>query len=221
MGQKLRGLVGQRMAPKSLGARVALFSHKAPGSGTITTPAFPCIAEFWLWGGGGGGASGGQGAGSGAGAVHFRLRVSPIQVVQYTVGAAGAAGSKGGDTFVTNPVGQELGRAFGGNTTMSDAGALGVSGACALPGALIRKGGDGGGAGGSPSSASDGDHGGTGGGVGGGGGGAGFSDFGDLIGGNGAVNTTPGTIPGSGGTHSTGSGCDGVLYATFTRLLNS
>lgn len=209
---RLRGVVGQRMTGRLTKSRILQLHKFGPGSGSVTSPAYPTLCELWAWGGGGGGAISGQGAGGGGAASYFAFRCSPVQVLSYVVGGAGAGNFNGGDTVVTTPTGYRV-TAGGG---VGAAGDSGTSGGVASGGILNRNGGAGGG---SLSAALPGDFGGAGGGNGGGGGAAGFSDEGNfLLGGSGAAGGVGGTTPGGGGNHASGVAGSGQLFIAFTRV---
>jgi hypothetical protein len=220
VGQPLRGLVGQRMATKSLRARILQVAYRSTVT-SLTSPAYPTIVEAWLFGAGGGCQNSGGNAGGGGGeAVWKRFRCPPNTALTYTLGAAGIGnGVNGGATALVLPSGLVIvaqggiggalnipgvGGGFSGTVGQDEVHrAGGTGGANALVGAA----GDHGGAGG-----------GTLGGGGGGGGSGGFKDYGDLI--SGGVGATSGGSAagfGGGGALSAPAG-GGLLIATFSRV---
>lgn len=132
MGQKLRGLVAQSMIGRKGNLPVSPVPQMLDtfaGSGVFIS-LYTGILSIYVFGSGGAGdgASGGGGAGGGGGAAFKRIRVTPGQMLPWSVGigAAGVsgAGSDGGPTTVTLPNGNIL-LATGGLGSSSRNGASG------------------------------------------------------------------------------------------------
>jgi hypothetical protein len=222
MGQKLRGVLGQRMSgQRAERVRVCgvyeylVAQTVAVSKGTGRT----VFAEAFLVGPGGGGNGSSQGSGGGASLVK-RFKLAPGQSCQIVIpvgGAGGAVGADGADTVLTLP---------GGITCRAGGGKADGRGGVAEGGDLNRAGGAGGVG---FANGLAGDHGGAGGagnGFGSGGGGpAGFSDIGTLTWGIGAdASSVPVAPPGNGGggPASTtggagGAGAPGAAKIVFTR----
>jgi hypothetical protein len=213
---RLRGFTGQRMAAKTPNAKLLSMYKFTTGSGTIQSPPYATICEFWAIGAGGGAApTGGPGSfgGDGGGAAYKRFRCGPNLVLTYSIGVGGTTGADGTATTITMPTGLVVSGGGGQGFAGSHVGGVGSNGD------INRRGGGGSNGG---NSGSPGEFGGAGG-VGtpsfsGGGGAAGFSDLGFILGGSGGGSVANGSAPGGGGGVSAGNGADGQLLVTFTRL---
>lgn len=135
-------------------------------SGTFTVPDFIFKLRVQLWGGGAGGSTSSAGlakGGSGAGGyVLSILDVTPGQMIPYTIGAGGAAGSPGAaggtSTFSTLTAG---GGAAGATTIYPTAGGTAAGGTVNIPGQAGGPGDAGSGTGGTGGSSSNGGGGGN------------------------------------------------------------
>lgn len=246
-GQPLRGLVGQSMSGRRpSGVRFVAQYELAAGSGSIVVPQTGFALCYLVGGGGSGAGNSGSGlnnsGGGGGGATYGELRVGAGQLLQWTVGAGGAApignpGNIGGDTFLAIAGSIRL-RATGGLGGLQGAGTmLGVAGGVGSGGLVNRRGGASGGSAGLVGTTGEaGEYGGSGGagvsaasGLGGGGGAAGFSDLvtaGLFVSGAGsaAINTDgiPGLNYGGGSgactpTTTTGVGGPGRMFILFIQ----
>jgi hypothetical protein len=233
-GQPLRGFAGQGMNGHKRGAdakvdAVQVVEVTSLGTGSVTVLRHGWALIYLLGVGGSGEASAGRGGGGGA-ALYRRVRVTPGQIISWTLGTPGAAaptstpGNDGTDSTVTTPTGLVLKAGAGKGGTSVAPGAGGV----ATGGDINRNGGAGGTfAGNGVGAGLGGGNGGAGSGNGGGGGGgAGFSDVGSaLAGGSGGAGPSGagalygggggGTVSGTG--FDSGAGVGGRLVIWFVR----
>lgn len=216
-GQPLRGLVGQSMSgrkPKAFPALVRQIDESLGASSFTATKA--AVALIYAWGAGGSGARDGSNVasgGGGGGAGYKRIRITPGQVISWSIGVGGAApgsdltdGSPGTATTVTLPTGVVLTAGGGqGGARGSSPRTGGLGGVVSGPWDIARTGGKGGdGVTGASTAGESPVNGGTGGpasgNYGGGAGAAGFTDVG-LYAGNGATGNAAvdqSTAPGGG-----------------------
>jgi hypothetical protein len=205
------------MAGKSSRASTTMLTARSSGT-SMTSPAYPTIADIWLFGSGGGGTVT-QASGGGAEAVHFQCRLGPSQAISYALGAAVTSGD-GNPTTVTLPSGRVL-TALGGKGAVTNTPGAGGGQNATFNGEQHRRGGDGGATSTNGNAGSFGGAGGTtSGSAGGGGGSGGFSDVADVlvnggVGASSAGHTAPGF--GGGGESSNASGA-GYVVALFTRM---
>jgi hypothetical protein len=201
MGQKIRGLVGQRMSGRR--GRVTAPVYSFPAGAHAFKSSASGFYRIAMWGAGGGGSisTGGNGAGASGAYVEAIRWIAKGQVIALVVAPGTAMGGNGAASTVTLPGGEVL-SAGGGNAS---AGAGGTAVAGPLDTALNGTQGAPEGVNGSPGAGNNPGLGGTGSGN---GGGAGAPGNGNFKGGAGAM----------GGGGGLGPGCPGGGGATQSSV---